>query len=222
MLRTAPRSIASVLAAALLLMPSSFAFDTPLSDTAVREAYFLGQRHDQSLALLMSNYTKSLPAPKAGPQISSVTFYTPFAQLVQAANQHLGNYSAQQAQLDHCGKEEIVRIVVEIQLTQSYGAFIIHPANSRSISSDGFEQRSPDFWRNFQVLFLDDNKEREPSYSSGQPNYMCSDNGGCILTGATLTFEFPATDFDSDSAEIDVTPPEGDVVSVNFHLNSLR
>jgi hypothetical protein len=222
MLRTPARSIAAFFTAVLVLAPSSFAFDTPLSDSAVRESYFLGQRHDESVALLMSKYTKSLPAPKTGPHISSVSFYTPFAQLVQTANQHLGNYSAQQAQLDHRDKAEIVRIIVEIQLTPSYGAFIIHPANSRSISSDGFEQRSPDFWRDSQVLFLDDNKEREPSYARGQPNYMCSDNGGCILTGATLAFEFPAADFDSDSAEIDVTPPEGDVVSVNFHLNSLR
>jgi hypothetical protein len=38
------RPIAAVLISATLLIPCSFAFDTPLSDQAVREAYFLGQR----------------------------------------------------------------------------------------------------------------------------------------------------------------------------------
>ena len=168
MLRTPPRSITLALAAALLLTPSSFAFDTPLSDTAVREAYFLGQRHHESLALLLGKYTKSLPAPKTGPHISYVSFNTPFAQLIQASKQHLGNYSAQQAQLDHRGKEEIVRIIVEIQLTQSYGPFIFHPASSRFSSSDNTEQRSPDFWRDFQVFFLDDHKERERRWHDGK------------------------------------------------------
>jgi len=41
------RSVASLLAAALLLASSAFAFSTPLSDEAVREAYFLGQRRDE-------------------------------------------------------------------------------------------------------------------------------------------------------------------------------
>src|SRR5713101_4573657 len=56
MLRTPFRPIVSVLTAALLLTPSSFAFDSPLSDQAVREAYFLGQRHDASF---LSKYIKS-------------------------------------------------------------------------------------------------------------------------------------------------------------------
>ena len=77
------RPIASVLVAAMLLTPSSFAFDTPLSDQAVREAYFLGQRHDASF---LSNYIKFLPPPKTGPFIPSITFLTPFVQLAQLSD----------------------------------------------------------------------------------------------------------------------------------------
>src|SRR5216684_5476945 len=103
MLRTPFRPIVSVLTAALLLTPSSFAFDSPLSDQAVREAYFLGQRHDASF---LSKYIKFLPTPKTGPHISSVTFLTPFAQLAQLSEHRIGSYSAQQARLDHLGQEE--------------------------------------------------------------------------------------------------------------------
>ncbi|HYS23474.1 MAG TPA: hypothetical protein VER56_06025, partial [Candidatus Eisenbacteria bacterium] len=70
MLRTSARAIAAVLMAAMLLTPSSFAFDTPLSDQAVREAYFLGQRHDETMSTLLNKYTKLLPPPKTGPDIS--------------------------------------------------------------------------------------------------------------------------------------------------------
>jgi hypothetical protein len=83
MLRTPARVIVAILAVALLLAPSSFAFDTPLSDEAIREAYFLGQRHDDSMAQLLNRYTIFLDQPDTGPYISSVTFLTPFALLVQ-------------------------------------------------------------------------------------------------------------------------------------------
>src|SRR5260370_10625376 len=101
MLRTSARPIATVLIAATLLPPSSFAFDTPLSDQAVREAYFLGQRHDETMSTLLNKYTKLLPPPKTVPNIASVTFLTPFALLDQQSSDHTSGYSAQQAALDH-------------------------------------------------------------------------------------------------------------------------
>jgi len=43
------------------------------------------------------------------------------------------------------------------------------------------------------------------------------------MTGATLKFEFPADAFTpSDSTTIDIDPPEGDPVSVDFDLIRLR
>jgi hypothetical protein len=62
-MRSSLRSSLAVALVALLAVPS-FAFDTPLSDQAVREAYFLGQRHDDSMAKLLNRYTQSLPAPE--------------------------------------------------------------------------------------------------------------------------------------------------------------
>ena len=71
--RFAVASAASV----LLLCQPLFAFDSPLSDEAVRQAYFLGQRHDDSLARSLNKYTKTLPPPETGPHIAAVTFLTP-------------------------------------------------------------------------------------------------------------------------------------------------
>jgi hypothetical protein len=222
MLRTSARPIATVLIAATLLTPSSFAFDTPLSDQAVREAYFLGQRHDETMSTLLNKYTKLLSPPKTGPDIASVTFLTPFALLVQQSSEHTSGYSAQQAALDHRDQGEFVRIVIQIQLTDSYGSFIIRPTGSRSGSSAGFVPRPYDFWTDFDVRVSSKDQKLRPFSSVGQPNFICSQDSSCTLIGATLQFDFSVEDFASGSATIDVTPPEGDSVTVDFDLDRLR
>jgi len=222
MLRSSVHPIVSVLASVFLLTPSSFAFDTPLSDQAVREAYFLGQRGNETMATFLNKYTKLLKAPKTGPDIASVTVFTPFALLVQQSSQHSSGYSAQQAAIDHRNQEEFVRIVVQIQLTNSYAAYIVRPTGSRSGSPNGFTPRPYDFWKDFDVKVSSDDKKLKPFSSSGHPNLICSDEGGCELTGATLQFDFSAEDFASGCATIDVNPPEGDSISVDFDLDHLR
>jgi len=222
MLCTRVRSMVPVLIAALLLTPSSFAFDTPLSDQAVRQAYFLGQRRDESLASFLEKYTRQLPPPRTGPHISAITFFTPFALVAQLSSEHSSGYSAQQAALDHRDQQESVKIIVHILLTDSYPAYIPRPTGSRSGSPTGFAPRPYNFWKDFQVQVFAGDKTLEPFSSSGQPDYICSEYGGCTLIGATLQFEFPAEDFATDSATIDVNPPEGDPVSVDFDLTRLR
>jgi hypothetical protein len=211
------------LALSVLLLPTpSFSMDTPLSDEAVREAYFLGQHHDQTLNVFLAKYIKTLPMPKTGPDIASISFLTPFALFAQESSQRTVNYSAQQAEEDHRNQQEIVRIVIQIQLTETYGAVIPAPTGSSSGSPTGFIQRSPDFWKDFEVQVLDKDRALIPLSSTGDSVYSCGSDGACILTGATVQFEFRASDFKSDSPTVQVTPPEGDPVSVDFDLSRLR
>jgi hypothetical protein len=212
------RAFARFLLAIGVTVPAS-AFDVPLSDEAVREAYFLGQRHDASF---LSNYIKFLPPPRTGPHISSVTFLTPFAQFTQFSSNYVGNYSAQQARLDHLAQKEIVEVIIEIQLTSSYGAFVLAPSSSRSSSPSALTPRSSEFWKDFHVQIHDGDQLLSPSGFHGLANYSCGRRGPCVMTGATLTFEFPADAFTSDSATIEVDPPEGDPLSVGFDLIRLR
>jgi hypothetical protein len=199
-----------------------FAFDSPLSDQAVREAYFLGQRRDESFANFMDKYTKHLAPPKTGPHIASITFFTPFALAAQLSSQHSSGYSAQQAALDHRGQAESVKIIVQIFLTDSYPAYIPRPTGSRSGSPTGFAPRPYNFWKDFDVQVFSEDRELRPFTSSGDPDYFCSLDGGCTLTGATIQFEFLAESFASDSATIQVTSPEGDPISLDFNVGSLR
>ncbi len=215
------RPALSLVLAALLLSPASFAFNSPLSDEAIREAYFLGQRHDGSFARLLDKYSKRLPPPKSGPHISSITFLTPFAQLVRFSESYAGSYSAQQAALDHRAQEEVIEISVEIFFTPSYNALLPVPTGSRPGSPQGYRLRSYDFWKDFQAHVFEGDEERIPERHTGEPDYICAERG-CILTGATLHLEFPATLFTSDSVTVQVLPREGPEVSVDFDLTALR
>ena len=215
------RPLACFLAFLLCFPFPSTAFDTPLSDTAVRQAYFMGQRHDQSLAEFLATYAKHLAQPKTGPYISSVTFLTPYALLAQLSSQHAYGYSAQQAEIEHRGMVETVKILVQIQLTETYGAIMPNPDGRTSGTPWDYVSRPPDFWRDFQITVISDKKTVSPFDYTGEPDYVC-DDGGCTLVGATVRLEFLADSLASDSATIQIDPPEGDQVVVDFDLSTLR
>ncbi|MGC1417851.1 MAG: hypothetical protein WA817_21365, partial [Candidatus Acidiferrum sp.] len=183
---------------------------------------FLGQRHEQDFTDLMAKYTQRLPTPETGPDISSITFLTPFALVAQVSSQRTMNYSAQQAEQDHRNQQEIVRVIIQIQLTATYGALIPRPMDPHSGAPIGYAQRPSDFWKDFQVAVLVKDKSIPPLDASGDPFFSCDGDGGCVISGATLQFDYPADAFTSDTATIQIFPPEGDPVSVDFDLSSLR
>lgn len=216
-----PRLFVFTLAAILLVACPGGAIDTPLSDTAVREAYFIGQRHDNSLVQLLAKYAVSLPEPKSGPYIRSVTFFTPFALAALDSSQHPGPYSAQQAVRDHSGRPEIVRVTVAIALTGSYGPYLVPPVNANSNTPKPIAVRPSDFWKDFRVRAIQDDQTIIPTDASGHPENQCS-RSGCTLTGATITFDYPAEAFSEGTVTIQIQPPEGDPVFVDFDPPSLR
>lgn len=206
-----------------LASPPASAFDTILSDESIREAYFLGQRHDGTVLRLLDKYTRRLPPPHSGPYISSIAFFTPFVQLVLFSDGYIGNYSAQKARLDHQGQQDDVKIFIHVQLTASYGRFIENPAHGTSASSPPLIRRPYDFWKDFRILVSSGNQLLQPASFQGKAESACGRRGGsCILTGAMIEIQLPAESFNSDSATILVAPPEGDPVSVEFDLTSLR
>jgi hypothetical protein len=98
---------------------------------------------------------------------------------------------------------------------------IATPTHSRSGAPTAIQLRSPEFWRAFKYRIFDGDEEITTEDISGEPQYQCSE-GSCLLTGAIVYIQFPATAFKSDSATVEVTPREGDPVSVDFDLSSLR
>ena len=215
------RRLIALLLATLLVSPELFAFSSPLSDEAIREAYFLGQRRDESTARFLDKYKQHLAPPETGPYIASVELLTPFARVILRSSQQTIGYSAQQAAEEYRGKEERVAITVEVLLTESYGPLIAQPTGPRSGSPVGYAFRSPEFWRDVQAQVIVEDRILKPVHFSGEPNYLCGEHG-CTLTGATLTLEFPAGAFTSDAATVQVTPLTGPEVFVDFDLTALR
>ena len=115
------RSGLAILTSALLMTSVAFAFKAPLSDEAVREAYFLGQRHDDRTAQFLETYRRYSPVPKTGPHVSVVELYTPYAQAVEASSKHGAGYSAQQARQDYQARGDSLRVGVYVRYTPTYG-----------------------------------------------------------------------------------------------------
>lgn len=206
---------------ALLLVQPLAAFDNPLSEEAIREAYFLGQRHDESVSKALEKYSQWFPVPDSGPHIASVTYLTPFAQAVIFSSNHTGNYSAQQAQLDHRHVKETVQVQIAIRFTDSYPALIPSGSPSTRNGPPSLVPRPSDFWRDFAVSVYDGDKLLDASDSEGRPDFTCSD-AGCFLIGATVLLDFPAAAFVQQDVTVQINPPEGDQVVTNFDLTQVR
>jgi len=212
----------TLLAALLVLHPlAAFAFQTPLSDEAVREAYFLGQRHDESFSRQLEKYTQYFPIPDYGPQITSLTYLTPFAQAVLASSNHVGNYSAQQAQLEHRGQRETVQIQVGIRFTDSYPALVQSAKPPSRGGQPALVPRPSDFWRDFQVSVFDSKKSLDAISQDGRPDYSCNEFT-CVLIGATILLDFPADAFVSQDVTVQIDPPEGEQLVASLDLSTLR
>ncbi|HKF25354.1 MAG TPA: hypothetical protein VKB24_05240 [Candidatus Acidoferrum sp.] len=198
-----------------------FFFLTPLSEEAVREAYFLGQRHDESISRALEAYTQYFAIPEHGPQITSVTCLTPFALAVLASSNHTGNYSAQQAQIDHRSRPETVEIQVGIRFTDSYPALILSAAPPSRGRQAALVPRPSDFWRDFEVKVFDGEKPLEASALDGRPDYACNEFS-CFLVGATILLDFPAESFVKQEVTVQIDPPEGEQLVTSFDLSAVR
>jgi hypothetical protein len=145
------RSLTSVLAAVLLVASSSFAFDTPLSQESVRQAYFLGQRNDETTASFFTPYVRTLPAPDKGPYIAEVEVYTPYVQIIEASRRRSMGYSAQQAEKDYRHRHDKIFVRVRIDFTDSYGSLELYRSAKADREQSRTDQPLPDFYRDFRV-----------------------------------------------------------------------
>jgi len=147
------RSLTSVLAAVLLVASSSFAFDTPLSEQSVRQAYFLGQRNDETTASFFAPYLRTLPVPDKGPYIAEVEVYTPYVQIIEASRRRSMGYSAQQAEKDYRHRHDKIFVRVRIDFTDSYGSLELYRSAkaSQEHHPGAVDQPLPDFYRDFRV-----------------------------------------------------------------------
>ena len=216
------RPCLSIFATALLLSPSSFAFNSPLSEQAVREAYFLGQRRDEKTAEFLDKYRRHLPVPESGPWISTVEFFTPYAEAVELSRQRSFGYSAQDAAQDYRKNGDRLRITVTIEFTNSYGGLIQEKTSQRSGSPNRFSLRSPDFWKDFTYRLFDGDDLIETLEMHGSPTFRTVDDS-TMMTGAQIMLLYDAGKISASAAAAMVIEiPDGQQVVVPFDLATLR
>jgi hypothetical protein len=141
----------SALTVCLALIPSAFAFDTPLSPEAIREAYFLGQHNDQSTLSFFSPYFRVLPKPDNGPYIAEIEVYTPYGQIIEASRRRSMGYSAQQAEQDYRHHHDKLYVRVRIDFTETYGALELYRSAKNDREHSGEDRPVPDFYRDFRA-----------------------------------------------------------------------
>ncbi|HMI50415.1 MAG TPA: hypothetical protein VK525_02810 [Candidatus Saccharimonadales bacterium] len=217
------RSCFAVLAATVFTLSSGLAFDHPLSDEAVREAYFLGQRRDETTANFLNKYIQHLAPPESGPYISYVSFFTPYANAVELSRQNQLGGSAQDALQEYRKHGSIVRVVITIEFTANYSFLIEKPTNSRSGSPTGYQLRSSDFWRDFSYRVFQKDQAIPPVRMEGQASFASADGVNSNLTGAVVTLYFDAESIAaSDDADVVIDTTNNQQVVASFSLASLR
>jgi hypothetical protein len=209
------RTAIAILGAALLVSFAASAYEVRLSEEAVREAYFLGQRRDETTAQFLETYRRYFPIPKSGPHVYAVELFTPYAQAVETASKRGTNYSAQQAEQDYLLRDDSVRVGVHMRYTSSYGP---GKMNEGSTHSDRRED--------FHVKLIQDGKTIDCRSSRYEGTHMSlgggKGGGGSRPTGFIIWQEYAPANMESSEATVEIDTPDGQHISVTFDLSRLR
>jgi hypothetical protein len=191
------RAFAVVLS--LVLASPLSAYDFPLSESAIRDAYFLGKQQTGLGTDFLAKYSRSIPELKVEPYISRVRIETPFFQVAEQASKAL-NYSAQDAVKDFYGKRAVLRMYLEI----CYEADAPLP---NSVRIGVIQKNKP-------VVPLSDERS---AFFPPTDVYTRVPN-----LGEKVMLEFDPTKFDSSTLTIRIDTPNGQHASTEFELQSIR
>lgn len=199
------------------------AFESPLAEKTIREAYFLGQHHDASTQSALKPYIHNLPAPQSGPHIAEIRLLTPYAQVIDNSNAQSAGYSAQQAASDYHAHADTIVVRFQIQFTPTYGQVQSSRDYSGAAARKGITLRPEDFWQSFKVGLSQKDQWLEPLSHDGEPIYLRnSENGSGGLDGAYIWLTFDAHDVSSDPVDAEIFTPDGQHVITTFDLSTLR
>ncbi len=207
----------AILASGLLMTSVAFAFNAPLSDEAVREAYFLGQRRDDRTAQFLETYRRYFPVPKTGPHVFAVELLTPYAQAVEASSKHSAGYSAQQARQDYQARGDSLRVGVYVRYTSTYGPGFPYSPNKVPGHTGT--------WKDFQVRLALNGETLESQSARYEGTRMGTGGGkggGSRPTGFIVWQEYDASNPTFTDATVEIDTPDGQHVVASLDLSRLR
>lgn len=224
MFRSSPKCVASVLSAVLLVWPYSFVLGANLSDEAVREAYFLGQRNDEKTARVLETYRRHLPMPQSGLFVSEIEFFTPYAETVDLARQRTFGYSAQQAEQEYRDRGDVFRLRVRVFFNDTYS----QPTYAQAATQDGGRKTKlgqdagshSSGRQGFQVQLRQKGRLIEPLDIPGIPIFRGYTVGDAYY-GFDVVLHYDGEQLDTDNAEVVVLTPDGQRIVAEFDLAKL-
>jgi hypothetical protein len=208
------RGPAAALLVLCLLAPSAArAYRRHLSEEDVREAYFLGQRHDARRGEFFTRYERAFPAPsEPGEYMSAVAVRTPYALAVLRSAAAHGHYTAQQAWQDY--RADADRFEVVVWMDYSYG------------NKSGEKSETPVTNDSRRGFFMEVKQVRNNEERTLVPRESYSEYGADVIDTFLPSFhlhgEYRLADIDSSELKVEATIPSGKKVTVTFNLEELR
>jgi len=190
------------------------AYSHPLSETKVRDAYFLGTDSARS-AQFLSDYVHNFqPNNPGGPYVAQIEIRTPYAQVVAKSRQQSIGYSAQQAEEDYKQTGDLVQVRVEILYP------VTQPLPVQPAPACAGVQRMNDAlacFSDFSFRFAQ-SKSLSPVTTYGTPIYSV---GQGSFIGGDLWFVFPAAAVASVPLRVMVTRSGVRRATSSFDLSTL-
>jgi len=215
-----PKSVVPALAVTLLVWPDA-AFCTHLSDQAVREAYFLGQRNDEKTARFLESYIRRLPMPQSGLYVSEIELFTPYAEAVDLSRQRTVGYSAQQAAQEYRDRGDVFRLRVRVFFTDTYSLSTYAQAATQKDSKLRKDVRSHSSGgQGFQVQLWQSDRLIEPLELPGIPVFRSYTVGDAYF-GFDVVLHYDGDEIAPDNAKVVVLTPDGQRIGADFDLAKL-
>jgi hypothetical protein len=182
-----------------VLASPGFSFDFPLTDSSIRDAYFLGTRQSGVSPDVLKQYSRGIDELHQGNCISKARIETPFLQIAEYVGS-IPNYSAQDAVKELSGRPTKLRVFLDICYMRE-----APPPNS------------------VKLKFIQNKKEVLPATDVRSAfAERFSETSFLLPNGERAELEFDPKKLDSSTLTILIDTPSGQHAETTFDLQSLR
>jgi hypothetical protein len=195
-----PQPQFACVAMALLLTVPAWSYDFPLTESGIRDAYFLGTRRAAMGDDFLARYAHPLPALRVGDNfVSRVRIETPFLQVAAHTSRTL-NYNAQDAVKDFYDKPAVFRMTLEI-------CYMVDAPKPNSV----------------RITITQNGKQVEPSSDERSAFFPATDPyTSAVDIGEIVKLEFDPRKFASSTLTIQIDTPDDQHAKAEFDLQTLR
>ena len=206
---------------------TSAAYEAPLTQPAIHEAYILGQRNDQATATFFSPYLREITEGAQVPHIAGIEILTPFAQVVDLSRRFTSGYTEEQAAREYHQRGDTIVVRIVLMLPAAYPKPESGPGQPPAPPQQSPSPNAPlqpeNFWQNFRFQMKQRDKTIATRSIRNNPIYSTpTKDTPAMLDGATVWLEYDAKDVAPDETVIEVTTPDSKTINATFDLKKLR